>query len=55
MSGGRISLSKTDLRRIGRAALGGLSEAEIRRDPEAAMKLAMGAMRGALGLPPPST
>jgi len=36
------------LNRIGQAAMSGLSDAEVEQDPARAMKIAMGAMRGAL-------
>lgn len=40
-----MTLTKAGLRRVGAAALAGLSEAEIRADPAGAMKVAMDAMR----------
>jgi hypothetical protein len=41
-------MDKATLKRIGQAAMSGMSDVEIERDSAAAFHLAQGAMRGAL-------
>lgn len=46
MTEAEANRARSTLRRIGLAAMSGLSDAEIERDPVAAMERAQGAMRG---------
>lgn len=46
-------MNKATLRRVGAAALTGMSDREIAQNPVGAMNMAMGAMRGALDHEPP--